>query len=215
MNNSLKRNSNEPIQVIGKVTNILAIGILAIFGMWMAGNFWKLVQGSHEQQDLVFQSEDQESRLEAFERASNKIAEPIAKFRERIVNEKNLSGIQDKLIKLAKQSGCNLKRSTPKGHYSRPLSEKGLDEDSADLLHIAVDEVEFMLHQEVLLVSVEGVLENLLKFMKALDQQNWLCSMNETSIQRRIDDDAHLSLEIEISFYDVVPNANAIDLRSI
>ncbi len=208
MQKTFQNSGYDPLQLAGKIVNFGAFGLLVIFSLWAADDFYRLYCESADQHRLLAESEQQELLLQDYRETANEISEPIAKHQQRIVNAERLPQIQDQLVRLAKEKHCNLKKSTPKGHNARPLGERGLKDELTDLLHTPINEADFVLHQEVLAINLEGSLENLSAFMRGVAQQNWLCSTDEMTMYQRPDESDYLVLELELTFHDVVPKKN-------
>ncbi len=194
----------DPVRLIGKIVNFSAFGLLVIFSMWVADDVYEAYTESNRYQSLLAESAVQQDLLDDYRRVANEISKPIEDFQKRTITKDKLSQVQDRLVLLAKQSNCNLKKSAPKGHYARPLGEDGLNEDTSVRTTTSIEEAPFVLHQESLLVSIEGSLENLLGFMEKVDREDWLCSINEGSLFRRAGEANRLTMEFEVQFHEVV-----------
>ena len=205
MSKTRNASSPDPLAAVTKAVNFGATGLLVIFCLWAAEKIYRVHQESDEFRRLETERMVQQDLLLQYQSDAEALAGPMAEHERRMVTAAEIADVQDKLVAIAKQTHCNLKKSTPKGSQRRPLGERGLADPQADAQQ-SVEESPFVLNQEALTVSVEGHLSNLLTFLSEIESQHWLCSADEVAFTRRAEDGERLALEMDIVFHDVRPN---------
>lgn len=206
MSRTRNAGSGDPLAAVTKAVNFGAFGLLVIFCLWATEKLYRVHQESDEFRRLETERMVQQDILLQYQSDAEALAGPMAEHERRMVTAAEITDVQDKLVAIAKQTHCNLKKSASKGSQRRPLGDKGLADSQSDARR-SVEESPFLLNQESLTVSVEGPLNNLLTFLSEIKSQRWLCSADEVAFTRRADDGERLALEMDIVFHDVRPNA--------
>lgn len=133
----------------------------------------------------------------------SKVAEASsgAGFGDATIDFESAENVREKVTQLTHEMGCRVRRLTMSDPYVRPWGENDdpFEMDSAG----DAEETNFMLETRTLTLSVDGTLTQLTKLTIALTQLDPFAVPSNMNLERE-GIDGHLTLEVEISLFNLV-----------
>ena len=191
----------DPIRSLGKIVSIASFGLFVIILLKYVDGRYHCELESSEQESLVAQSTDQHQRLERFQSESNRMQSELKRLDEQTITFAELTQIQDRLLALARQQGCTLKKASPRSKSAVDFKSKAKTQDNQTNSE-GQDEpkAEYELLQAGLALNVSGDLAHILSFMKAVREQPWIASTDQLTLRREASSGGSMSLELELNF---------------
>lgn len=196
----------DPATLLGRILNFGAFGLLVIFGLYVADDLQRMSRDGIEFQRAYQSQIQQQAELEEIQRGANRITSSIRRIEGRMVSKERMSGVDDRIVELAQMHECVLRKSLSQGRSSEALFDE--EDEGQGSGFRSNDQARFLLEKESVLLTVEGTLEQLFAFVEGISSESWLCSTDEMNLQPSGSQSETLTLDIEISFCDVVANSN-------
>jgi hypothetical protein len=198
----------DPLQLIGRLSCLCLFGIFVIVAVKYVDAKVKNQSELDIQDRMIAESSEQRMLLEQYRSDEKSWSESVATINAKAITEEELPSVQDRMIELAKEHGCTLKKVAPRGSVVRPLIEKdpsvqqeAPDPDSLDdQLPMAYD-----VREVGLSLSSEGDLTSTLNLLDAVRQQPWFVSTRQMVIRRDPAKPSNLTLEFEMNFNSLQP----------
>ena len=196
----------DPIRTLGKIASIASFGLFVIILVKYVDGRYHCESETAVQATLVAQNTVQQLRLERYQNDSMRMQAEVKQIDEQSITHSELTQVQDQLLALARQHSCTLKKASPRIKGTVDFKAKIPTKDNETNKDDPDDRPpEFEMQQAGLSLNVNGELDHILSFMKAIREQAWFVSTDQLTLRREANSGGHMALEIELNFLSLQP----------
>ncbi len=189
--------SDSPFHSIGRVTAIVSVGLFVIVAMRSVDEGVRIRAELQAQKGMVAESDQKHLELIECREQAASVEAGLQNIHAVSVTDEELNAVQDRLMALARQTKCTLKKAAPRSTIQFGFEDVVGQQSERDS-SIQAESVPFHVGEVGLAVAVEGDLASTLAFLKSVQGEAWMFVTNQLDLRRNAT--GQFSLELEIGF---------------
>jgi hypothetical protein len=190
--------AHDPLRTIGRVSTFATFGLFVIVVAKYVDSRSRIETEMASQEQLVVLGSEQQEQLLRFRSDAPRMQREWDAIEARSIQESELPAVQDRILALAREHGCQSKKASPRNSQARPFEAGAAERGSAN----APEGIKspFEIHEVGLALSIEGDLEHTLEFLRALQRQTWYATASQIVLRRDPAKPGNMALELELKF---------------
>jgi len=151
------------------------------------------------------------AQLEKFESRVNEHVAELEALEVRTVDEQRLPALRDRLVELARQTGCSLRRLNVGEPMSRPWYANDTPTDQRPDAKVRESQTDFTLQWRPISISVSGSVSDLRNLLEKIKAENMLVYTRSLEIYPSSVSRKSLTMDMDLWYFTLVSKSSATE----